>query len=200
MIPLKPTFDEFRALSDKGNLIPVYTELAADYETPVSAFRKLQDGSPCFLLESAESSEQIGRFSFLGFQPRVELRAHGRDLTLTVNGSTTKRTLPESEGDPLHELERIMSQYQPVPLAGLPVFTGGAVGYLAYDMVRFFEPTPCAGLLDLRATLSDRRRHVYLLEAELVTHGRVLARAEARFISASEARRPGRGKLHGHSD
>ena len=66
--------------------------------------------------------------------------------------------------------------------------------------VRFFEPTPCAGLLDLRATLSDRRRHVYLLEAELVTHGRVLARAEARFISASEARRPGRGKLHGLSD
>ncbi|MCB1243454.1 MAG: anthranilate synthase component I [Verrucomicrobiales bacterium] len=161
MIPLKPTFDEFRALSDKGNLIPVYTELAADYETPVSAFRKLQDGSPCFLLESAESSEQIGRFSFLGFQPRVELRAHGRDLTLTVNGSTTKRTLPESEGDPLHELERIMSQYQPVPLAGLPVFTGGAVGYLAYDMVRFFEPTvtppppDTLGLPDMVFLLTD---------------------------------------------
>ena len=66
--------------------------------------------------------------------------------------------------------------------------------------VRFLEPTPCAGLLDLRATLSDRRRHVYLLEAELATHGRVLARAEARFISASEAQSPGRGKPHEYSD
>lgn len=66
--------------------------------------------------------------------------------------------------------------------------------------VRFLEPTPCSGLLDVRATLSDRRRHVYLLDAELTTHGRVLARAEARFITTSDAHRPPRGKQHGHAD
>lgn len=66
--------------------------------------------------------------------------------------------------------------------------------------VRFLEPAPCAGLLDLRATLSDRRRHVYLLDAELSAHGRVLARAEARFITASAAARPPREKRHGQPD
>ncbi len=145
MTVLKPSFEDFVSLSQAGNLVPVWTELAADYETPVSVYQKLSEGqdSPSFLLESAENSEQIGRYSFLGTRPRLEIRAHGRRLWLREGGvgEFRIRELSEDEGDPLHELERIMSRFQPVAVEGLPVFVGGAVGFLGYDMVRFFEPT-----------------------------------------------------------
>ncbi len=141
MTPLQPSLEDFCSLAKSGNTIPVYTELAADYETPVSAFQKLNDGGPCFLLESAESSDQIGRFSFIGASPRWLMRCRGREMTFEQDGETRTETIPESAGDPMHELERLMKSYQPVEVEGLPVFTGGAVGYLAYDMVRFFEPT-----------------------------------------------------------
>ncbi|NRB76562.1 MAG: anthranilate synthase component I [Verrucomicrobiales bacterium] len=145
MTVLKPSFEEFSSLAASGNMIPVWTELAADYETPVSAFQKLSEGhsEPCFLLESAENSEQIGRFSFLGTNPRLEIRASGREISVREKGASdfVTSTLPESQGDPLHEVERLMSAFQPVEVEGLPVFTGGAVGFLGYDMVRFFEPT-----------------------------------------------------------
>ena len=145
MTLLKPSFEEFSSLAASGNMIPVWTELAADYETPVSAFQKLSEGhsEPCFLLESAENSDQIGRFSFLGTDPRLEVRASGREISVREKGASdfTTSQLPESEGDPLHEVERLMSVFQPVEVEGLPIFTGGAVGFLGYDMVRFFEPT-----------------------------------------------------------
>lgn len=165
MIALKPTFDEFAALSASGNLIPVWSELAADYETPVSAFEKLlRDGEgPCFLLESAEKSDQIGRYSFLGADPLLEIRAEGRRLAIRRRGEKefTERELGSGEGDPLHELERIMADYRPVQAGDLPVFTGGAVGFLGYDMVRFFEPTvpgppeDSLGLPDLAFAIAD---------------------------------------------
>ncbi len=142
MTPLKPSLDEFRSLCKQGNLIPVYTELVADYETPVSAFQKISaDGGPCFLLESADSSEEIGRYSFLGSGPRVVFEARGREIKLTTGTEVKEYHLDEAKGDPLHELERIMQAYRPVRNSELPVFDGGAVGYLAYDMVRFFEPS-----------------------------------------------------------
>lgn len=145
MIALKPSFEEFSSLSTRGNLIPVWTELAADYETPVSTFQKLSEGthSPCFLLESAENSDHLGRYSFLGTNPRIEIRAKGRTIFSREKGEIefTERELPESEGDPLHEVERLMEQFRPVEEDGLPVFAGGAVGFLGYDMVRFFEPS-----------------------------------------------------------
>ena len=126
-------------------MIPVYTELAADYETPLSAFHKLNDDNkePCFLLESAEKSDEIGRYSFLGFDPRLELRSSGRKISIKNAGDEDYETynLPKKKGDPLHELERIMAQFKPVEVEGLPVFSGGAVGFLTYDMVRFFEDT-----------------------------------------------------------
>jgi len=125
--------------------VPVWTELAADYETPVSAFQKLTTDphAPCFLLESAENTEQLGRYSFLGTDPRFEIRSRGRTIATREHGSSefAERELPESEGDPLSEVERIMSRFRPVEVEGLPVFAGGAVGFLGYDMVRFFEPT-----------------------------------------------------------
>ena len=145
MTVLKPSFEEFSSLAQTGNLIPVWTELAADYETPVSAFQKLSEGktTPCFLLESAENSDQIGRYSFLGADPRFEIRASGRTISTREQGESefSERLLPETGGDPLHEVERIMGKFQPVAVEGLPVFTGGAVGFIGYDMVRFFEPT-----------------------------------------------------------
>ncbi|MCB1061481.1 MAG: chorismate-binding protein, partial [Verrucomicrobiae bacterium] len=144
MTPLKPSFDEFRQLCESGsNLIPVWTELAADYETPVSAFQKLNDGGPCFLLESAENSEQIGRYSFLGTGPRLEIRSHGREISIREGHGSEFVTRPLADDcrDPLAEVEAIMARYRPAQVEGLPIFTGGAVGYLGYDMVRFFEPT-----------------------------------------------------------
>lgn len=165
MTVLKPSFEEFSSLAKTGNLIPVWTELAADYETPVSVFQKLSEGqdTPSFLLESAENSEQIGRYSFLGTNPRLELRASGRTISLREqgNGAFISRELPESEGDPLHELERIMSRFKPVAVDGLPVFAGGAVGFIGYDMVRFFEPSVPAppdhglGLPDMAFVITD---------------------------------------------
>ncbi|MBP6783684.1 MAG: anthranilate synthase component I, partial [Verrucomicrobiales bacterium] len=114
-------------------------------------------------LESAENSEQIGRFSFLGTNPRLELRAHGRTISIREQGSGdfTLKELGESDGDPLHEVERLMSRFKPVPVEGLPVFAGGAVGFIGYDMVRFFEPSVPGpvddglGLPDLAFVITD---------------------------------------------
>lgn len=141
MIPLQPAFDQFQELAKKGNLVPVFTELTADYETPISAFQKFSEPGKCsFLLESAEKSDQIGRFSFLGNNPKMVFTAWGREIEVRENGETRAFTA-EKNSEPLAELEKLMAAYQPVQVDGLPVFSGGAVGYLSYDMVRFFEPT-----------------------------------------------------------
>jgi anthranilate synthase component 1 len=98
-------------------------DLVADVETPVSAFAKIDNGNPCFLFESAERNEESGRFSFIGFNPLV--------LFNSAN----------CEGDPLSKLKEILSSFQSVAPAEVPHFVGGAVGYIGYDVVRFFEPT-----------------------------------------------------------
>lgn len=135
---LKPDIDAFRALAAKGNLVPVTAELAADYETPLSAFQKIHDGRCGFLLESAELTQHSGRYSLLGSSPRLIFTARGREIEIDERGKTRRFT---TKTDPLDELERLMKPYQPAEPAKIPVFHGGAVGYLAYDMVRFFEPT-----------------------------------------------------------
>jgi anthranilate synthase component I len=135
---LKPDFDAFRALAAKGNLVPVIAELAADYETPLSAFQKIHDGRCGFLLESAELTQHSGRYSLLGSSPRLIFTAKGTEIEIEERGKTRKFT---TTTDPLDELEKLMKPYQPAEPAKIPVFHGGAVGYLAYDMVRFFEPT-----------------------------------------------------------
>ncbi|MEO0447813.1 MAG: anthranilate synthase component I [Verrucomicrobiota bacterium] len=141
MVPLQPSFPEFQALTERGNLIPVFTELAADYETPISVYRKLRGrGGSSFLLESAEKSDQIGRFSFLGNEPRSVITAWGREMEIRHGDERTAYTA-EADSEPLREVENEMARFQPVPVEGLPLFSGGAVGYLGYDMVRFFEPT-----------------------------------------------------------
>lgn len=165
MTTLKPSLEKFTDLAQSGNLIPVWTELAADYETPVSAFQKMcqNQDSPCFLLESAEKSDEIGRYSFLGTNPLLEIRASGREISLRHQGESQFSVyhLPEEKGDPLHEVERLMSAFRSVQVEGLPVFVGGALGFLGYDMIRFFEPTvpgppeDSLGLPDMAFVITD---------------------------------------------
>ncbi len=135
---IKPSREEFRELAKQGNLIPVSTELIADAETPISAFQKLDRGGYTFMLESAENVNERGRYSFVGTDPRILFTARDREISLTEAGETRTYQAP---GDPLKELEKLMERFKPVKQPDLPLFTGGAVGYMAYDMVRFFEPT-----------------------------------------------------------
>jgi anthranilate synthase component 1 len=134
-----PTESEFCQLSAQGNLIPVYREILADMETPVSAFRKIDDGATSFLLESIEGGEKWARYSFLGSGPARVFRSRDRYYEVVADGRI------EASGevaDPLATLRELMAAYRPVDIDGLPRFFGGAVGYLGYDMVRFVEELP----------------------------------------------------------
>ena len=134
-----PSLDEVKQLAPYGNLVPVYREINADLETPVSAYLKIARGPYSFLLESVEGGERLARYSFIGTEPyRVVKTGPGQ---------------PEEEGDPLTLVSRELDRFRPVPVPGLPRFIGGAVGYLGYDCVRHFEPrvpqaasSPDAGL------------------------------------------------------
>ena len=142
---LKPTLLEFGALAQQGyNLIPVAREIAADLETPVSAFLKVARGDYSFLLESVRGGEKWGRYTFLGTEPSLVLRARGNQIDLIRPSSANADGFVSIESrrvantfDALrHELQR----FRAPQLAELPRFFGGAVGFLAYDLVRLFEP------------------------------------------------------------
>ncbi len=141
-----PPRDTFHALAEKGNLIPVYREIMADMDTPVSAFRKLDDGRFSYLLESIEGGEKWGRYSFLGSNPSLIIRSKGNVVETIENGVTTTATVD----DPLASIRDVLARFSPVEVEGLPRFFGGAVGYLGYDMVRHFEhlPTDKPALID----------------------------------------------------
>ncbi|HVF73390.1 MAG TPA: anthranilate synthase component I [Chthoniobacterales bacterium] len=136
-LTILPARDRFAELAKLGNVIPVLVDLVADGETPAAAFQKLEDGGYSFLFESAEQTEQSGRYSFLGFAPRLIVRGDDGALTIAEQGRT--KTSPAA--DPLLELERIMTRFRFVPEPDLPRFAGGAVGFLGYDVVRYFEKT-----------------------------------------------------------
>jgi anthranilate synthase component I len=127
----RPTLDEVQSLAGEGNLVPVYRSVPADLETPVSAYLKMAaTGRLSFLLESVEGGETLGRYSFIGSEPYRVLR--------TGEGE------PAGAIDPLTEIERELSQFKLIHLPGLPRFTGGAVGYLGYEVARYFERLPRA--------------------------------------------------------
>lgn len=130
-----PRRDTFYSLAEKGNLIPVYREIMADMDTPVSAFKKLDDGQFSYLLESIEGGEKWGRYSFLGSTPSVIIRSKG-NLVETISDGVTAQ---QESSDPLECVKALLAQFTPVEVDGLPRFFGGAVGYLGYDMVRHFE-------------------------------------------------------------
>jgi anthranilate synthase component 1 len=141
-----PSLEDVRELASEGNLIPIYRELPADLETPVSVFLKLRNGGASFLLESVEKGEQLGRYSFLGVHPPMSVTATDDRVTIGAAGGTVLET---RQGDPLEIVKEIMSTRRPVPLPGLPRFTGGAVGYFGYDLVRFMERLPTTASRDL---------------------------------------------------
>ncbi len=132
-----PTRSEFHALAKTGKLVPVYREVFADHETPVSAFRKIHDGAYGFLLESVEGGEKWGRFSLLGSRPSLVFIARGERCEIHRDGRVTP-----CKGHPLDELGALLREHQAVQLPGLPRFCGGAVGYFGYDAVRWFERIP----------------------------------------------------------
>ena len=117
------TLDEFRVLSTEGNLIPLYREILADYETPVSAFAKIDQGPTAYLLESVAGGENWARYSFLGSGASAVIREEKGDLVLT-RGKKSQRIA--SGGNPLERLRALMAEYRPVTVPGLPRFVGGA--------------------------------------------------------------------------
>lgn len=136
-----PTKEVFDRESGDGTLVPVFCELPADLETPISVFLKLRGSSPCFLLESVEKGERQGRYSFIGINPYLVLRTQGDEATISRGGEVTKVPLGKGMGemDPLHMVQRLLAQPGVSRTPGLPRFFGGAVGYISYDTVRFFE-------------------------------------------------------------
>src|SRR5262249_50508185 len=130
---MQPSLDEVKRLQSQGNVIPVYKSVIADFLTPVSAFLKLEkDRSYAFLLESIEGGERIARYSFLGGDPFL--------ITRYRDGHPP---------DFIQSLRATMARFKSVRLPNLPPFTGGAVGYFGYDMVRTIEDIPNTGIDDL---------------------------------------------------
>jgi anthranilate synthase component 1 len=152
-----PPYEAFREKAKKGNLIPVYREIMADLETPVGAFMKIRNSPYAYLLESVEGGEKWGRYTFLGSQPLVVIRGTGRTVEI-LRGK--KKEILKNQSDPIGVLKDYMKQFRPVEVEGLPRFFGGAVGYLSYDIVRFFESLPDhhkpgLGLPDLYFLITD---------------------------------------------
>ena len=123
-----PTLEEVERLAGKGNLVPVYREISADLETPVSAYLKIARPPYSFLLESVEGGERIARYSFIGTDP--------------VSVIKTGPGQPDGAVDPLVPIEAQLSQYKAVPVPYMQRFSGGAVGYLSYEAVNYFERLP----------------------------------------------------------
>ncbi len=147
--PITPDRTAAQRLFERGDLLPVYRTLLADLETPVSVYLKLAGmGTSSFLLESVEGGEQVGRYSFLGVNPKGMITVQGRAVTVVRHGQTTTRDLAPGE-DPLHVIAAEFERVRPVRLEGLPRFVGGAVGYLSYDVVRHFERLPATAGDDL---------------------------------------------------
>ncbi len=151
MPAMTPTREEFIQKAASGNVIPVWREVLADMETPVSAYRKVAGRRPnSFLLESVEGGERLARYSFLGSDPFLIFQSKGDTATITENGHTETIALTAGTRDPLHVLKELLGRYNYVPSPTLPPFVGGAVGMIAYDTVRFFEKLPTLATDDLQ--------------------------------------------------
>lgn len=146
---IHPNRETVCQLFEQGDLVPVYRTLLADLETPVSVYLKLaQAGQYSFLLESVEGGEQVGRYSFLGVNPKGVITVRDGEVRRILYGVTTTRPLFDGE-DPLDAVKAEFERVKPVPLPGLPRFVGGAVGFLSYDIVRYFERLPATATDEL---------------------------------------------------
>ncbi len=185
------SFEEFRALALHGNLIPLYREILADFETPVSAFTKIDHGPAAYLLESVEGGENWARYSFLGSGSPIVIREDAGAL-LMMHGTRVERVpIGRRPGaGPLERIRDIMAAYQPVKVPGLPRFVGGAVGYLGYDVVGYFEDLPLRrkeslGLPNLAFLLTD----TLLIFDNVAQKIKVVANAHVKSSRESELRR-----------
>ena len=144
-----PTQEEFCQLAQKGNLIPVTRRLLADQETPLTAYRKLRDRGESFLFESVEGGEHLGRYSFVGCNPRGMIRQKG-NLVEWIEGGQVRETYTvvgraggQAKGevcDGLEVVEKVLANYKPVTVDGLPRFTGGALGFVGHEFIHDIEP------------------------------------------------------------
>ena len=146
-----PDLEEFSSLATQGNLVPVCRRLLADIETPLSAYRKIRGPAESFLFESVEGGEHLGRYSFVGCNPRAVIRQTRDVVEVLENGKVTEsyRVAPGGDAsaggpgcvkDGLEVVERVMKRFRPVTLPGLPRFTGGAVGFIGYEFIHDVEP------------------------------------------------------------
>jgi anthranilate synthase component 1 len=156
----RPTFDEFAKCTGAAYCVPVFRQLTGDSLTPVSAFGRIEQAAPSFLFESVIGGEKVGRFSFLGTEPFLRFEARGHEVTVSRPGdpSATRRC---TSADPLVDLQQLVEKYHAAHVPGLPRFAGGAVGYAAYDAVRYTEHLPDVprddrGLPDLSFSFFDR--------------------------------------------
>ncbi|MEN9733413.1 MAG: hypothetical protein RLZ45_1408 [Verrucomicrobiota bacterium] len=141
-----PSLGEFQKLAERGNLIPVTRRLLADLETPLSAYWKLRGQGESFLFESVEGGEHLGRYSFVGCNPRSIIRQQGNWVEVWENRRLVQRHEVSPSGAPgtvrdgLKVVEQVMEGFRPVDLPGLPRFTGGAVGFIGYEFIHDVEP------------------------------------------------------------
>jgi len=132
---IRPDFKEFSRLARQATLVPVVKSISADLLTPVSAFLAIAEDEPdAFLLESVEGGEKIGRYTFLGVRPFLRLESRGSQIKIERGRKIERRT-----GDIFQVMKELLRQHHPAAMEGLPPFTGGAVGYCAYDIVRQLE-------------------------------------------------------------
>jgi anthranilate synthase component 1 len=159
-----PTPDEFLKLAAQGNLIPVTRRILADIETPLSAYRKIRGQGESFLFESVEGGEHLGRYSFVGCNPRAVIKQTGNRVEVVENGKVVeafeingragsplpaantddarraRSDAPCQVADGLEVVERVMGEFRAVPVPGLPRFTGGAIGFIGYEFIHDVEP------------------------------------------------------------
>ncbi len=137
-----PTLGDFQQLATQGNLIPVARRILADLETPLSAYRKIRGQGESFLFESVEGGEHVGRYSFVGCNPRAVIRQDGQHIQVIENGRIIESAVVGRDvKDGLEIVERIMKKYRAVATPGLPRFTGGAIGFIGYEFIHDVEPT-----------------------------------------------------------
>ncbi len=136
-------------LAGQGNLIPVTRRVLADFETPLSAYRKIRGQGESFLCESVEGGEHLGRYSFVGCNPRAVIKQTGNRIELSENGKVVEKfAIPTNRNedctqcvhDGLEVVEQVLKRYRAVTLPGLPRFTGGAIGFIGYEFIHDIEP------------------------------------------------------------
>jgi anthranilate synthase component 1 len=147
------TFEEFKKLTLQGNVIPLFDEILADTETPVSVYLKVRDESPySFLLESIEGGEKIGRYSFIGFNPFSNFVIRGTTFEIQSRHPdvTVLPKLVDGITNPIEALKKIFSHYKTATVDGLPRLASGAIGYFGYETVQLIENIPSANLDELK--------------------------------------------------